>query len=95
MLPPHCRRSDNAARIGHYKRALRQALRRVTPVQREQLELYYARGLSKAEIAERQGKGRPAVTKSMQAAEHAMREYIRLYMEIHDQIERELRCDDR
>lgn len=96
LLPSYLCTSDNTRRIQCYKRALRNAVStRLTKTQREHLLLHYSGGLSKTDIAKRYGVGSSTVCKTLKAAQAAIREYVALYMQIYELLEREsLRQDD-
>jgi len=95
MLPAHLRTSDNARRIKSYKRALQNALEaRITPLQREQLMLFYEKRMNKTQIGKLYGVGSSTVCKTLKAAEKNIKEYIDLYMQIYDMLEHEHLCED-
>lgn len=88
LLPSTFRERDNTRRIRHYKQALRRGIRLcLTPVQQEQIHLFYSKGLRKSEIARRQACTCSAVSKSLKAGEAALRSYIELYMDIFEALE--------
>ena len=90
LLPEELRERDNSRRLKYCKKSLHMGLCYLTKNQREQMELYYREGLTKSGIARRQGISSSAVCKSIRAAESALREYTKLYMEIFVALEREL-----
>lgn len=96
MLLPDCwAMHDNSRKISHYKRALQQAFQQcLTPKQQEQVRLYYQDGICKSDIARQQHSTCSAVSRSMHAAEQALKEYIELYMQIYNQLEQEFLCDE-
>lgn len=95
LLPSKWRGGDNARRIRHCKIALRHAMEScISQAQRQQLELYYGRSVSKSEIARLQGVTCSAVTKSLRACRAQVREYVALYMRIYDSVERDLLSED-
>lgn len=94
LLPTFLVARDNARQMRHYKTALRQGFRLcLTPVQQEQLRLFYGEGMRKSEIARRQGCTCSGVSKSIRVAQDALRGYITLYMGIFTALERELLRD--
>jgi DNA-directed RNA polymerase specialized sigma24 family protein len=94
LLPGAMRQRDNSRRLRHCKKAIGWAMKRLKPEQRERLQLFYTGGLSQSEIARRQQVGKSCVSKSLRSGEGELREYAALYMEIYDNLERELLQDD-
>lgn len=95
LLPPALRRGDNSRRLMYCRRALREAMeQRLTPKQRENLELYYWKRMRKSDIALHQNSTCSAVTKSIETAHRLIREYVETYMRIYDSVEKELLSDD-
>lgn len=95
LLPAKWRGGDNARRIRHCKIALRKAIERhASPMQRQQLSLYYGQNISKSEIARRQGVTCSTVVKSLRTCLSQIEAYVVFYMSIYDAVERELLSDD-
>ena len=94
LLPPALRGLDNKNRMRHYRAALREAMEtQLTPVQREHIQLHYWQGMRKSEIARLQKVTGSAVSKSIQAAQQAIREYVEMYMRIYDCLLYEMESD--
>lgn len=90
LLPSYLCTSDNTRRIQYCKRALRHALAiRLTDTQREQVLLHYANSISKTDIAKQYGTSSSTVCKTLKAARNSINEYVELYMQIYDLLERE------
>lgn len=91
LLPTWLWPSDNSRRRAHCKKAVARAMEtRLTPAQRQRVELHFGKGMSKSEIARLENSSCSAVVKSIRAAEEAIRDYAEAYMEIYDALEREL-----
>ena len=88
LLPEACIPHDNSRRIHHYKKALRQGIQQLTQLQQEQLRLHY-NGMRKSDIAKRQSRTCSSVSKSIHASTALLRQYIDMYMEIYDALEKE------
>lgn len=91
LLPSRLAPGDNSRRLRHYRTALHRAMTDggLSPVQVEQLRLHYGSGLRKSEIAALQSRTCSAVSKSIRAGLAALQDYIEMYMEIYDDLERE------
>lgn len=95
LLPGWMAGADNSRKLRHYKRALRKALlTSATPEQREMIRLFYKEGLRKTQIAQMRKCSCSWVAKCILAGEQAVRDYIDLYMEIYDSLEREILSED-
>lgn len=95
LLPGYMRASDNSREIRHYKIAAQKAINtQLSRGQREQLLLYYGEGLNKTQIARRFGVGSSTVCKAIKAAEKIVKEYVEMYMQIYDALEREYLEDE-
>ena len=88
LLPESWQCRDNSALMGHYRRALRKAIKDcVSPQQEQVLLLRYDSGLSMREIACRLGVSRSAASRALAQGESAIRAYVELYMDILKELE--------
>ena len=87
LLPQSLQSNNRDLRAKQRKKALHKGINKcLTPTQRENLYLYYWKGLNKSEIAARSGISCSAVCKSLQQSQKALGEFVKLYMEILDDI---------
>lgn len=95
LLPSSWNHRDNSRRVAHYKRALRQGIRRcLTPKQQEIIRLYYGSKMNKSEIAALHHSTCSAIGKSLKSAERTLQNYVEFYMDIYTRLEQELLNDE-
>jgi DNA-directed RNA polymerase specialized sigma subunit len=87
LLPQSLQSNNRDIRAKQQKKALYKGIHKcLTCTQRENVYLYYWKGLSKSDIAARAGISCSAVCKSLRQSQKALGEFVALYMEIWDDV---------
>jgi DNA-directed RNA polymerase specialized sigma24 family protein len=94
LLPPALRGADNSKRRAFYRYALRSILEdKLTPLQRRRYIQHYLQGISKTDIARREGSSHGIVARSLKVADEMLQEYADIYRDAYDYFERTLMDD--